>query len=100
VFTPEFKRQVVQQIQKGEKTLAELSRELDIYPTVILCFANTPSAPQVIDPEVVLRQHRVRTRPGGAVLDSRALASRPSLRGRPSFIRAPAVRGSSGIRDG
>src|SRR5215831_2991237 len=35
VFTPEFKRNVVQQIQKGEKTLAELSRELDIYPTVI-----------------------------------------------------------------
>ena len=35
VFTPEFKRQVVQQIQKGEKTLAELSRELDIYPSVI-----------------------------------------------------------------
>jgi transposase len=35
VFTPEFKRQVVQQIQKGEKTLAELRRELDIDPTVI-----------------------------------------------------------------
>jgi transposase-like protein len=35
VFTTEFKRQVVQQIQKGEKALAELSRELDIYPTVI-----------------------------------------------------------------
>jgi len=35
VFTPEFKRQVVQQIQKGEKTLAELSRELDLYPTVL-----------------------------------------------------------------
>jgi transposase len=35
VFTPEFKRNVVQQIQKGEKTLVELSRELDIYPTVI-----------------------------------------------------------------
>jgi transposase-like protein len=35
VFTPEFKRNVVQQIQKGEKTLAELSRELNIYPTVI-----------------------------------------------------------------
>lgn len=35
VFTPEFKRGVVQQILKGEKTLAELSRELDIYPTVL-----------------------------------------------------------------
>jgi transposase len=36
VFTPEFKLSVVQRIQKGEKTLAELSRELDIYLTVIL----------------------------------------------------------------
>jgi transposase-like protein len=35
VFTPEFKRGVVQQILKGEKTIAELSRELDIYPTVL-----------------------------------------------------------------
>jgi transposase-like protein len=31
----EFKRGVVQQIVKGEKTLAEVSRELDIQPTVI-----------------------------------------------------------------
>jgi hypothetical protein len=35
VFTPEFKRRVVQQILKGKKTLAELSREFDIYPTVL-----------------------------------------------------------------
>ncbi len=35
VFTPVFTREVVQPIQKGETTLAELSRELDIYPTVI-----------------------------------------------------------------
>ena len=35
IFTAEFKRGVVQQIVKGEKTLAELSRELDIQPTVI-----------------------------------------------------------------
>jgi transposase-like protein len=35
VFTPEFKREVVQQILKGEKSLAELSREHDIQPTVI-----------------------------------------------------------------
>jgi len=35
IFTPEFKREVVQQILKGEKTLAELSREYDIMPTVI-----------------------------------------------------------------
>src|SRR5262249_22622437 len=35
VFTPEVKRGVVPQILKGEKTLAELSRELDLYPPVL-----------------------------------------------------------------
>ena len=35
IFTVEFKRGVVQQIVKGEKTLAEVSRALDIQPTVI-----------------------------------------------------------------
>ncbi len=35
VFTPEFKREVVQEILSGAKTLAELSREHDIQPTVI-----------------------------------------------------------------
>ena len=35
VFTVEFKRGVVERIAKGEKTLAELSRELDIQPSVI-----------------------------------------------------------------
>ena len=34
-FTVEFKREVVQQILRGEKTLAELSSEHDIMPTVI-----------------------------------------------------------------
>src|SRR4030095_2743004 len=35
VFTVEFKRCVVQQLLKGEKTLAEVSRELDIQPSVV-----------------------------------------------------------------
>ena len=35
IFSAEFKRGVVQQILKGEKTLAELSRELDIGPANI-----------------------------------------------------------------
>src|SRR5262249_9373565 len=35
VFSTEFKRTTVQQILTGEKTLAELSRELDIAPSVI-----------------------------------------------------------------
>ena len=35
VFNTEFKRTTVKQILTGEKTLAELSRELDIAPSVI-----------------------------------------------------------------
>lgn len=35
IFTVEFKRGIVQQLVKGEKTLAEVSRELDIQPRVI-----------------------------------------------------------------
>ena len=35
VFTTEFKRATVQRIVTGEKTVAELSRELDIAPSVI-----------------------------------------------------------------
>ena len=35
VFSTEFKRTTVQRILSGEKTLAELSRELDISPNVI-----------------------------------------------------------------
>ena len=33
IFTVEFKRGIVQQLVKGEKTLAEMSRELDIQET-------------------------------------------------------------------
>jgi transposase len=35
VFNVDFKRTTVQRILKGEKTIAELSRELDIAPSVI-----------------------------------------------------------------
>ncbi len=35
VFSTEFKRETVQRILTGEKTVAELSRELDIAPGVI-----------------------------------------------------------------
>ena len=35
IFTAEFKRGVVQQLLKGEKTIAELSREFDISPTIV-----------------------------------------------------------------
>src|SRR5262244_3515071 len=35
VFSPEFKRSQVQRILTGEKTLAELSRELDVSPSVV-----------------------------------------------------------------
>ena len=35
VFSTDFKRETVQRIVTGEKTVAELSRELDIAPSVI-----------------------------------------------------------------
>ncbi len=35
IFSVEFRRQVVGQIHSGEKTLAELSRELEIQPSVL-----------------------------------------------------------------
>src|SRR2546427_10076116 len=35
VFTVEFKRGIVHQLLKGDKTLAEVSRELDIQPSVV-----------------------------------------------------------------
>lgn len=35
IFSSEFRRDLVQQILRGEKTLAELSREYDISPTII-----------------------------------------------------------------
>ncbi len=35
VFNPDFKRMTVQRILTGEKTVAELRRELDIAPSVI-----------------------------------------------------------------
>ena len=35
VFSPEFKRTTAQRVLNGEKTIAELSRELDISPSVI-----------------------------------------------------------------
>src|SRR2546428_11692464 len=35
VFSTEFKREMIQRILTGEKTVAELSRELDIAPSVI-----------------------------------------------------------------
>jgi transposase len=35
IFSAEFKREVVQQLLKGEKTIAELSREFDVSPTIV-----------------------------------------------------------------
>ena len=44
VFTTEFKRTTVQRILTGEKTVAELSRELDIAPSVIRNWARRSEA--------------------------------------------------------
>src|SRR5260370_4992744 len=44
VFSAEFKRATVQRILTGEKTVAELSRELDIAPSVIRNWARRSEA--------------------------------------------------------
>ena len=44
VFSAEFKRTTVQRIVTGEKTVAELSRELDIAPSVIRNWARRSEA--------------------------------------------------------
>ncbi len=44
VFSAEFKRTTVQRILTGEKTVAELSRELDIAPSVIRNWARRSEA--------------------------------------------------------
>jgi transposase len=44
VFSAEFKRTTVQRILTGEKTVAELSRELDIAPSVIRTWARRSEA--------------------------------------------------------
>ena len=44
VFGAEFKRATVQRVLTGEKTVAELSRELDIVPSVIRTWARRSEA--------------------------------------------------------
>jgi transposase-like protein len=44
VYSAEFKRTTVQRILTGEKTVAELSRELDIVPSVIRRWARRSEA--------------------------------------------------------
>src|SRR5213595_3600694 len=44
VFNTEFKRTTVQRILTGEKTVAELSRELDIAPSVIRSWKRSAEA--------------------------------------------------------
>ena len=44
VFSAEFKRTTVQRILTDEKTVAELSRELDIVPSVIRTWARRSEA--------------------------------------------------------
>src|SRR5262252_9031091 len=63
VFSTEFKRQAVQRILSGEKTVAELSRELDIYPSVIRTwkrFAEAGATPAVQASEDVVPTSQLR----------------------------------------
>jgi transposase-like protein len=70
VFSAEFKRTTVQRILTGEKTVAELSRELDIVPSVIRTWA---------------RRQRPRATPPGSAARRR---SRPVSRARRDLDRA------------
>jgi transposase-like protein len=76
VFSTDFKRAAVQRVVTGEKTVAELSRELDIAPSVIRSwkrFAEAGAATAVQAHEDVVpashlgrrdgRQHGLRTGP-------------------------------------
>ena len=66
IFSEEFKRETVQRILSGEKTLAEVSRELDISPTVIRHWkrrfesgaATAVRADEDVVPASSLREHR------------------------------------------
>jgi hypothetical protein len=71
VFTVEFKRGVVRQLLKGDKTLAEVSRELDIQPSVVRQWkrrfeaGGTAAVVRRLDDETLVQQIR-------AVTNSRA----------------------------
>ena len=63
VFSTEFKRTTVQRILSGEKTLAELSRGLDISPSVIRTwkrFAESGATTAVQANEVVVPASQLR----------------------------------------
>src|SRR5215471_11282378 len=80
VFSTEFKRETVQRIVTGEKTVAELSRELDISPSVIRNgkrFADGGATTAVLGPS--------------ASMSSRWSLSLPGVGHAPSSPRPPPV---------
>lgn len=44
IFTPEFKRRCVEQMTRGEKTLADICREYDILPDVVRAWTRRAEA--------------------------------------------------------
>lgn len=44
LLTPEFKKQQIERVVRGELTLAELTRELDVSPSVTWSLEATPGA--------------------------------------------------------
>src|SRR5437016_13462897 len=104
VFNTEFKRTTVQRILTGEKTVAELSRELDISPGVIrnwkrFAEAGATTAVQASEdvvPASQLREAYAKIRELERALGRKTMevgilrAAQEIVKKRPSFGRAPA----------
>jgi len=101
VFSTEFKRATVQRILNGEKTLAELSRVLDISPGLIRSwkrFAESGATAAVQANEDVVPASQLREAYATLRELERALAASPAdLRGR-ILTRGPAVGAKGGKR--
>lgn len=90
IFTVEFKRGIVQQLGKGEKTLAEVSRELDIQPSVIRQWKRrveagasmAVAANEDVVPASVLREAQQRIRELERALGRKQMRSRSCRRRR------------------
>src|SRR5215470_17425455 len=89
VFSTEFKRETVQRIVTGEKTVAELSRELDIAPSVIRNwkrFAEAGATTAVASPQSARSARHTRCTPATSARSTRLFRDRRragARRGRP-----------------
>lgn len=103
VFTAEFKRETVQRILSGEKRLAELSRELNISPTVIRHWkrrfdsgaATAVRADEDVVPASALREAQARIKDLERVSMPRCDDAAPTPRGEPPTGTRVSLRGAT-----